>query len=261
MNKIAIFVEGLTERHFLRYMLYYRYAALHVSINEISLRQKRYLTLNDHDDTQGIDYYFLLVEVPSYENVLTMVTENSENLLSKHGYHKVIGLRDLSPNKRSEKLEVIRDITAVLKTIPEYDRVAIILAVMETEAWFLCDFGLFERIDSRLCVDYILKHVGVDLVNDDPELTIDRPAKTIDTMLRLVGKRYRKHIGEVEQIVRAIDYSYLCSCTHKINSFFKLLRELNARGDTQSIAEADGGCIYNCQFEDKLKIGEVFQPM
>jgi len=230
MNKIAIFVEGDTEISLIRHLINHRFAASRFLVNAVSLREKAYLQIREmeiNDDFQNIDFYFLIVEAPSYEAIPSLIKDNAQNFLNRNGYQKLVGLRDLSPNKRTEKSEVIQGIAQIFATIPERDRIAIILAVMATEAWFLCDFNFFHRINSKLTAAYILREVGIDLASSDPELAIDKPAKIIDTTLRLVGKRYRKHKNEIEEIVSAIDYPYLFSCTGKVDSFFRFLQALD----------------------------------
>jgi hypothetical protein len=226
MNKVAIFVEGLTEISLIRHLINHRFAASRFLVDVICLKQKGYLQIQDNDDFQNIDFYFLIVEAPSVADILSLIKENAQNLLNRKGFQKVVGLRDLSPNRRIEKSDLLLGIAQFLSTIPEHDRISIILAVMSTEAWFLCDFNFFYRINSRLTTRYIIQNVGIDLANVDPE-AIDKPAKIIDTTLRLVGKRYRKHKNEIEEIVGAIDYPYLFSCTGKVDSFFRFLRELD----------------------------------
>ena len=92
---------------------------------------------------------------------------------------------------------------------------------------FLCNYHLFEKTDTRLTTGHIQCQLNLDLVNDDPELKYEKPSKTMDNILRLVGLRYRKYGAEIEAVVRNIDFRYLFSCNNKVSSFFNFVDELN----------------------------------
>lgn len=221
MNKIAIFVEGLTERKFAKRLIYQRYAHINpVIVREMVLKGKgSYFEPINVNHIVGIDYLFLIVEVPDYSRLLTTIIDNAENMFGKKGFVFILGLRDLIPNKRSEKGAVISAIRNALACIPLGERIGIVLAVMETEAWFLYNWQMFQRIDTKLCPSLINQELHVDLVNDDPETRYDRPAKVINDILHLAGLRYRKHEGEIDTIVHNIDFNHMFSCSDRVDSF------------------------------------------
>ena len=228
VNKVAIFVEGSTETRFIKKLLGNRYGDRFV-LNEVVLRGRDgYFQIQKREDIQGPDCYFLLVEVPSYEKVLSTILDNARSLIQQHGYQLLLGLRDLHPNKRSEKQRVMEAIHSIITKVPQHERIGFVLAVMETEAWFLCDSTLFEKINPVLTSSYILSKLSVDLANHDPELMINKPSKTIDAILRLGGQRYRKHVGEVELLVRNINLEILASYKGaKIDSYFRFVNKLD----------------------------------
>lgn len=231
MTKVAIFVEGQTERKFIKKLLGQRYKGVAFIIDEISLRGgKSFIRIEGKKSAPGVDCNFLIIEVPSYDKVASTVVENTNNMVCRCGFELLLGLRDLLPNSRTEKTKVINSISRVLARVPDHDKISIILAVMETEAWFLCDWHLFERIHARLTSSYIQEQLTLDLVNDDPELKYGKPSKTVNNILRLVGLSYRKHGPEVDTVVNNIDFNYLFSCTSKIDSFFRFLRQLDRCG-------------------------------
>lgn len=232
MTKIAIFVEGQTERKFVKQLIYQRYGSVPtVIVREMVLKGKgSYFQPIDVNQGQGIGCLFLVVEVPEYSKVLTMAIYNAENMVRNIGFALIVGLRDLIPNKRNEKAEVINLISRLLSGIAVRDKISIILAVMETEAWFLYDWQLFQRIDCRLSPSYIQSNLNIDLVNDDPELKYEHPSKTMDEIFRLVGLRYRKREGEIDTVVKSIDFNHMFSFSDKIDSFRRFISKLDYCG-------------------------------
>ena len=229
MIKIAIFVEGLTETSFIKKLIAKRYGKSPYRMNGRKLRKWEYISLQLGGDSIGLAYDFIIVELPSYDKLFSYVIDSSAGMIRKQGYDLLIGLRDLHPNDRSDKDIIIRFNDKMLAGNSERSKIALILAVMETEAWFLCDHSVFERIEPKLTSDKIKSELKIDLVNDDPELTLEKPAETLNRILQLSGMGYKKKQEEVDTVVNNIDFNYLFSCTGKIDSFFKFLGEMDSR--------------------------------
>ena len=224
MIKIAIFVEGQTERIFLRKLFYY--CDKRVRTIEISLRKDGFLASADQYDETDLDCLILIVECPSVEKIFSYTCSNAENLIKRNSYDKVIALRDLIPAKLRDKNEIIDAMNKALQNVPCNESIKALLAVMETEAWFICDPALFQRMDNRLTTDFIRRNLKYDLINTDPE-SYDNPHEVIDKILRLIGARYRKHLDEVERIVQNLDCTKLMTTQDKIESFRIFLSELD----------------------------------
>lgn len=229
MIRIAIFVEGETERKFAKKLIGQRYGNLTIRIKEIIRRGKySYIANGEPRESPGLECSFLLVEVPSRDKVISYVRDNAPNMVRMQSFNLLLGLQDLFPAKRSDKIRTMNLINMSLQKSPVYDRINVILAIMETEAWFLCDWHMLERIDARLTADCIKSHLDLDIVNDDPEEAYDHPSKTLDDILKLVQLRYRKKSSEIDTVVRNIDIQYLCSCTSKIDSFSRFVTKLDS---------------------------------
>jgi len=229
MIRIAIFVEGKTERKFAKKLIGQRYGNLTIRIKEIIRRGKNsYIANGELRESPRLECSFLLVEVPSRDKVISYVRDNAPTMVRMQSFNLLLGLQDLFPAKRSDKIRTMNLINMSLQKSPVYDRISVILAIMETEAWFLCDWHMLERIDARLTADCIKSHLDLDIVNDDPEEAYDHPSKTLDDILKLVQLRYRKKSSEIDTVVRNIDIQYLCSCTSKIDSFSKFVTKLDS---------------------------------
>jgi len=230
VTRIAIFVEGQTERKFAKKLIWQRYGHLTPKVNEIICHGKgRFISIQEPQAYPGVDWFVLLIEVPSRDTLVSYIKDNATNMIFKRGFNLLLGLLDLFPDKRSDKIQRINAINTTLKESPACDKVRVILAVMETEAWFLCDWHMFQRIDTRLTTAFIQSHLGLDLVTDDPELAYKHPSKTLDEILEQVQRRYRKRSSEIDTVVGKLDLGFLCSCTSKIDSFFRFISELDSR--------------------------------
>lgn len=230
MKKVAIFVEGQTEKIFVTELLRHLYGYENVDVVDAQSRgKKRFVQLKA--PKPHYSYYFLIVDAGAGNKVTSDVLENCSNM-RKNGYAKVLGLRDLFPNKHGDKGKVLHAIEASIaqRNIPS-EFCKIILAIMETEAWFLADHHLFGKIDGSLTPDRIHRELQYDLQRDDPEIAYEHPAKVIEKIYGLAGKTYGKHEKDAYQLANAMDYKRLrleAREGRKIASFFLFLDELQS---------------------------------
>ena len=140
MTRIAIFVEGQTERKFVKKLIGQRYGHLILKVAEVIRRGKdRFILVQDLQESLGLDCFVLLIEVPSRDTLVSYIMDNATNMVSKKDFNLLLGLRDLFPDQRSDKIQIIDSISMTLRRSPAYNKIRVVLAVMETGAWFLCD--------------------------------------------------------------------------------------------------------------------------
>jgi len=139
MTRIAIFVEGQTERKFAKKLIGQRYGHLIFKMTEIVRRGKdRYISFHQSRESLGIQCHFLLIEVPSRDTLISHIIDNATNMVMRQGFNFLLGLQDLVPNKRSDNVRIMNSINTSLNKSPVHDKISVVLAIMETEAWFLC---------------------------------------------------------------------------------------------------------------------------
>ena len=190
MIKISFFVEGQTERIFLEKLLDEYFNPSELVIDSYKLIGRDRHLIRQRKTYSGVRYYALIYEVGGDDRVVSALLDMADNMLNKAGYNHLIALRDLFRKPIGQKHKVIN---AVLNIFNEYSfaaKLKHVLAIMETEAWFLADCDLFSRLDPQLTPAYINNNLGIDLVNDDPE-TCRHPSKVIDDIFRLIGSRYK----------------------------------------------------------------------
>ena len=99
MIRIAIFVEGQTERKFVKKLIGQRYGYLTFRVTEIVRRgSNTYISNEQPRDSIVLDCCFLLVEVPSREKIISYVVDNASSMVVEKGFNFLLGLQDLFPN-------------------------------------------------------------------------------------------------------------------------------------------------------------------
>jgi len=164
MRKVAIFTEGQTELIFIRYLTGMELGWDKISVRCISLTRNKSTLAGLNYENPHADVLFQIIDVGNDERVLSKIKEQEEHLL-KSGFVKILGLRDMyseSYLKRAGKKvvpDVINQFIEIAKHIVQKmsspDKVILHFAIMEVEAWFLAMWKVFERLDTKLTVEYI----------------------------------------------------------------------------------------------------------
>lgn len=204
MRKLAVFVEGLTERLFVEKL-----------IGQIAGERNVHFARNECPQTlvtlkhavpakaSGTERYFvLLYNCQNDEQVKSTILDQRLSLM-RASYDLVLGLRDLYPRPLADLAKVKLGMPYGVPTagVP----IRLLLAVAETEAWFLQEGTHFARIDNRLDASTFGATFGFDPFLDCAE-SLDRPAELLNDIYRTVGKAYRKKRSQLQRTVDAIDY-------------------------------------------------------
>ncbi|MCK4799045.1 MAG: DUF4276 family protein [Spirochaetes bacterium] len=230
MKKIAIFVEGQTERIFVEKLINEYLTYDDYDLESIKMLGDSTTTITKRKKIDNnIKYYFLIFDVVGDGRILSQIIERSEKLINENQYSKIIGLRDFFPHKIIDKEKVFSSIKKLIQQTSFSEYIKIIFAIMEIEAWFLAEYTLFQRIDSVLTVQYIKEKLKIDLIKVNPE-NIKHPSGTINKIYQLINKKYKKREKQSYQICYKIDYAKLCfdeMILNKINSFKLFIKEIN----------------------------------
>ncbi|MCP4110641.1 MAG: hypothetical protein GY749_34815 [Desulfobacteraceae bacterium] len=153
---------------------------------------------------------FQIIDVGGDNAVLNRILKR-EQYMWNSGYDKIIGLRDMYSREQVQKIDdnitqkFIKGANNTLKNKAKSpDKIVMCFAIMEIEAWLLAVYNVFEKLDSRLTVEYIKKHINIDLENIDPETEFFHPANQIEAIYRLAGKTYDKRKNDIETIASHI---------------------------------------------------------
>lgn len=219
MKKIAFFVEGQTEKLFLRKLLAEiagRTAAVQLELRKgVGRAGRRWLKLefSNPRDASFLDYHVLIVDSSNCENVLSDMIEQ-QPFLQREGYSAAVALRDAFDGA---KVKDPSKVPALERSLEKYACSllsesgvpwCIVLAVMEIEAWFVAEFTHFERIDRRLTCQTIKDNLGFDPSTDDAE-TLAHPAVKLAAMYAIVGEHYVKRKAEARRTVKSLDYAHV----------------------------------------------------
>ncbi len=210
MKKTVIFVEGQTELIFVReYLL--KWFEWHVDLECTKLARYgdiEYAEYNFPNPTA--EQHFQIIDVGNDTSVLTKILKY-EKRMRELGYDKLIGLRDMyseiykmrSHTYNKDLVEVFKNASndEIQYRASEPDSIDICFAIMETEAWFLGHYELFERIDSRLTTAFIHQNLQIDLTTIDPETDVFHPYPVVGKIFGLVELSYKKRQEDVNKIV------------------------------------------------------------
>ncbi|MCZ6653655.1 MAG: DUF4276 family protein [Planctomycetota bacterium] len=230
--KIAIFVEGLTEGIFVTALLreYFNPGTIQIASEKLFGKKARWVFFRSLRDTQQSgEHSCLIVDVSNDESVLSRLKENYEGM-REEGYTAFLGLRDLkSAQYKKFGEQIIQSARDTVDRFKVQDDVFFHFAKMETEAWFLAEPRVFERINSTLTLEAIEHEIEMNLEEVDPQEEIANPATIVRRIHRLAGLHYRKRESEVRRLVSRLDWEELCISARekaRISLFFDFLDDL-----------------------------------
>ena len=234
MKKIAFFVEGLTEQMFVERLLREAANSHDIVIEKHQAfgggansypRSRRLVRVEALKPATDARYYALIVDSSNDSRVASDIREQYDGLC-RANFSSVVGLRDVYPNTRDQIPRVRENLALLIPTEPI--PVAIILAIMEIEAWFLAEQGHFARIRPQLTSQVVQAALGFDPATYDIELR-DHPSQDLDHVYRVARSRYRKRRQSIQRTVNSLDYAnlYLNVCK-RFQSLQDLLSQIDS---------------------------------
>lgn len=224
MKKTAFFVEGQTERIFIEKLIEEYFSFPDYDIVSQLLIGNDLKTVRKRRKSDDANYFFLIFDVSCDGKLVSYIKEKAKDLFNI-GYSKIIGIRDLFPNKLTEKETIIKLIRNKISELNSQNDIYIILAVMEIEAWFLLDSRLFEKINPILNIQNILDKLNINLNISDTE-QFSHPAEIINKIINLIGEKYKKREKQSYNITHYLDYTELVCSDNIRNKSFKLFIEI-----------------------------------
>lgn len=222
MKKIAIFVEGKTERLFVEKLLKEMVTEKRLSITVLEYSgggsagvrtvTLRYQTTND----PAQEFFVQIVQCGNDERVATDIADSYTGLM-REGFTTIIGMRDVYPEAMYAQVPLLRQGLGY-----RFARFAVkpvfVLGVMEIEAWFLREHSHFGRIHSNLTCARVLAELGFDPNAEDMQAR-PCPSDDLHRIYQLEGRAYIKHghRSQIQRTMDALDYDQIYF--HMINDF------------------------------------------
>ena len=212
-KKIACFVEGQTEQLFVERLFQEIAGHKKISIETYKFKggkTNRKIQTLKLSTIKNSPFIVLLYDCGNDAHVVSDIRKQHQSL-TKKGYEKILGLRDLYPKPLGKKEEIETGIRGILRPLQKIGvPISVILAVMEIEAWFLAEWHYFDKLDSRLTPDFILQELNLDLINTDVEKR-PHPTEDLKDIYRLVSRKYDKNEKASQEIINNLDYEFLYS--------------------------------------------------
>lgn len=221
--RIAIFVEGLTEQEFVVRLI----SALAGKKNIIFSISEQYrgtlAFVQIRSSGAGTPFAEILVANCHCDNQVKSQIRDQYKSLEGAGYKLILGLRDVYPLAISDLGALQQALGTGLPNGAAH--VAMHLAIMEIEAWFLEELEHYRNIDTRLTIADLIAS-GFDPAKVRAE-TFPQPAKILRDIYRRAGKGYNKSRTHVERTVNALSYDHLYTDVRaKAQSFHGFLSDL-----------------------------------
>ena len=227
MNKLAVFVEGLTEQIFAEKLLVEIAGKKDIYIEKCELTGgNKYRRKKIHFKSVNSEkiYFAYIINCRGDSTVKSDIMDNYASLVS-NGYNSIIGIRDVYPIQRVDIPKLKRGIYYGVKTTPVIP--IIILSVMEVEAWFLAEHTHFQRIHKNITTSRINQEFGFDPSKDDMELR-DQPSQDLHNIYTLEGMAYKKRENHALRTTNALDYaSIYLELSSKMDPVRNLTAEIN----------------------------------
>jgi hypothetical protein len=132
MRRLAIFVEGQTERLFLVRLIHEITGDKNISIDEErATRGRQFETINAYRSNDETKYYILLRDCRSDSAVKSCILEAVEKM-AKANYERILGVLDVYPKKHNDIPDFDRGLKYKVPT--KFIPIKFILAIMETES-------------------------------------------------------------------------------------------------------------------------------
>jgi hypothetical protein len=207
MHRLAIFVEGYTELVFVDKLLNEVAGSKNIIIEKRKIRggstvqrTMRQICATKQETDQK--FYIQIFDCGGDDLVKNRILEEHENL-TKKGYVKLIGLRDVRPQfSHAEIPRLEQGLRYKIKT--NLAPVSFILSVLEIENWFLSEHTHFHLIEPSITVDAIKAQLGFDPENDDMSQRLT-PADDMNDCYQIGGEEYRK--DNSSRTAKKLDYA------------------------------------------------------
>jgi hypothetical protein len=212
MKKLAIFVEGKTERIFVERLISQLISArrYQIEVREAfggSARHQRVLRLIYRTpDSPAHEFYVLIVESCNDDRVASDVRDSYDTLAAQ-GFSCIVAIRDVFPNVAADEIPTLRRMLRFrIRTTP-IDPV-FILGVMEVEAWFVAEHNHFPQIHANITCSRILATFGYDPSTHDCQ-QIACPHDDLHNIYQLESLVYQKRGAQIQNTVNVLDYAYI----------------------------------------------------
>jgi hypothetical protein len=230
VKKIAVFVEGQTEKIFSTELLSQFFSERRLRVESHEMRESYHKVQIDKFTTnEPRDYFFVIYDCGTDNKVKSDIIDNFPKL-QKAGFSYIIGIQDLyNPQRRKKGIDAGKFKKGINIGLPQEIPTRIFLAVNETEAWFIAEENHYSAISPDLTLDIVNSITGIDIQKDSTE-TIMHPAIVLDEIYRAGGRKsgYSKKEYVIKEVVSKLDYDNLyIAVRNRNNSLSELLTYLD----------------------------------
>lgn len=202
MKKMAVFVEGQTERLFITRFIELIAQKDKIKIESCKVTENGRLThLIGQSKSARTEFYFLVVDCGSDSRVASEVRDNFENLVASK-FTSIIGIRDVYPLSYGDIPSIRKGMLFKQRTKPFAPK--FLLSIMEIEAWFLSEYTHMLKVHPSLTPENIASKQGFNPSLDDMSQR-PHPAEDLGKIYGMAGQTYGKNKRTVQRTVEHLD--------------------------------------------------------
>lgn len=225
MKRLAVFVEGQTELHFVQKLI--EEIAGYGQIR-FDLKVLRAGVIHDLRSIgapeEGCAMNIMIVDCGGDGSVKSAILERADRLAAS-GYSEIIGLLDLHPKPLKDLQRFEAGIAVGLEK--QKIKIRIFIAVKEIEAWFINEHSHFLKISPALTPSAIENICGFNPEHGYAEKDVNHPAGMLKTIYKSQGADYRKREADTFRMIAYLDFCELyLSVKEKSNSLNQLISGL-----------------------------------
>ena len=220
MKKVALFVEGQTERIFISELLNQLFSE-HKKVIKTQQMGELYgaVSIKSITTDETKDYYIVVYDCGTDDKVRSYIEDNHQKLYDAE-FNYIIGLQDFfNPQRKKTGMTVQQLKKGLNRDLDQVIPTEIFLAVQEIEAWFIAEDKHYEAIIPGFSFDKINAIAGINVQTDDSE-KIPHPTVVLDRIYKAGGRTsgYSKHEYVVKDIVTRLDFANLYLNVRKRNN-------------------------------------------
>ncbi len=181
-------------------------------------------TIKRHVNGPITEEFFVLIYDCQNDSQVKSKALSMRDSLGSAGYERILGLRDYYPFTLGDAA-MVKDL--YLNSIPDQGiPIAIVLSMMETEAWFIHAHEHFPLVHLNFDYDSVQAKLGYDL-RSRQSFDLPCPHEYMEDLYALFSRKYDKSEAVVQEIVDNIDFAnLLLEHLESAPSLAQLVREI-----------------------------------
>jgi hypothetical protein len=207
MEKMAIFVEGMTEQAFVERLVTEIAGHHRVHVDMVQAHgggralPRTFVEVRATGPDPAKKYYVIIYDCGNDDRVLSDIRDRYGDLVSA-GFRTIVGLRDVYPQPVARESDIRDAFRRLAPSTPIPS--TLVLAVREIESWFIADHEHFQRMSRHMTPEAVENALGYPPATHDVT-SINHPAEDLRRAYAVGRLGYKKSAAQVQRTVGRLD--------------------------------------------------------